>query len=469
MVHAESSSIRPVLTFEDCLAMGLAGSRTLELQRLHMASASADVQRVSSVYDTQLQLQGAWDDSEIPPGSFPSQGGYERGQATGRIYRELASGTQVGLEMDVQRNFFDGVGVGPAAEPMWRSAAAINLRQSLWRNSFGAANRAQVEYVRERLESLRLDYERSKEQVAARIADDYWSALIARLVANAQTSVVGRLRFLYDDQRAKVEEGLLDEIVVLAVDASLAVAEVDAEALQNEAEGLDERLKELIDLPARAWDATVIEYHLPPHVTDGPDPAFHEVYEDALRYRADLEALRREEKRVERLIYLAQMEDRSDLEVYGSVGRGDSDTELGDTFGFDQTLWSAGLVWQGSLERSASRADVTEALLQRERIRTEREILERLIELESRTAIRQVGTSRRLVAATRRALKAEEKKLDLALQRYNRGQLDIKTLLDYENDRELAERDYLRSLGALQRSQLALELAQGIYLRGAPP
>jgi len=457
-----------IVSLDDCVRMGLEGNLSLRSQRIQLASASADVQRASAIYDTRLQLDGSWRDSELPPGSFPSQGGVEQGQLAGRLFRELSSGTQIGVELDVQRNLFEGVGT--SSDPTWRTAAGITLRQSLWKNSFGAADRAQVDYVRQRLESLNLEYERSREQVAAQISDQYWSAVIARQVADAQSSVVQRLGKLLENNRRRVDEGMLDEIAVLSVEASLAVAEVDLETLRNDAAALDEQLKERINLPARLWDVTTIDYKMETVVDDDPSsPAFLDVFEHALRYRADVEALRREEQRVESLIRMRHLDDRANLEISGSIGRGDSDTKWSDTLDFDRTLWSVGVILDMSLDRSDTRAAVTQAFLEREVIRTEREMLERIIELNSRSAVRQMSTARRLVLATKRALDAQDRKLELELRRFNRGQSNTQTILDYENDRELAERDYLRSCGAYQRAKITLALVQGHTLPGDRP
>jgi outer membrane protein TolC len=448
--------------------MGLEGNLTLQMQRLQLASASADVLFVSAVYDPRVQLNGTWEDSDIPPGTFPTQGGVERGRGRGGIFKEFEYGTQLGIELDVQRNLFEGIGT--TADPLWRTAAGITLRQSLWNNAFGASDRARMDYARQQLDSLNLDYERSQQSVAAQIADNYWRALIARQVADSQSLVAKRLGTLLDNNRRKVEEGLLDEIAVLAVEASQAVADVDQEALRYEALSREELLKEKIDLPPYEWDQTEIDFQLPENPSDDMEPlTFIEVYENAIRYRPDLEALRVEERRVENLIRLRQMEDRSEVEVQGSLGRGDSDISFDDSTDFDKTIWSIGVLADISLGRSATRASLTQAYLERDRIRTQREMLERSIDLECRTISRQVVTARRLVVATQKAFNAQKKKLELEVIRMNRGQSDTKTLLDYENDRDLAERDYLRSLGAYQQSLVSLDLVQGILpVEGEP-
>lgn len=469
LVFFFASAVRSetVLTLDDCIRMGLEGNLTLELQRIQLSSASADVMRVSAMYDPQLQLDGTFQDSELPPGSFPSQGGVERGQATARLMRGFSSGTTLGVELDVQRNLFEGMSA--VDEPSYRTAAGITLRQSLWRNALGAGQRAQMDYTQQRLISLELEYTRSREQVATAIADEYWRALTAREIAATQQAVIERLQKLRANNQRLFEDGLLDESAVLAVDASLAVAGVDVEVLQNEAQALDERLKERIDLPVMQWDQTTIDYRLPGDTTPAPAMDFLDAYESALQNRADVEALRNEEERVASLIRWKQQEDRADLEVSAGIGRGDADPALGDSLDFDKTVWSVGVMLDMSLKRSGTRAEVMQALLARDRIRAEMELLERAIQLECRAAIRQVAVAERLVAATAKAREAQTKKLELEVQRFRRGQSDTKTLLDYENDLELAERDYLNARGTLERAQVALRFATGeLVIRSAP-
>lgn len=456
---------RGELSLEACLLMGLEGNRTLQVQRLQLASASADVMRVTTMYDTRLMLDADYQDSELPPGSFPSQGGLERGQATARLGRGFSSGTTVGLELDVQRNVFEGMSTDD--EPLWRTSAGITLRQSLWRNAWGHGQQAQESYVRQRLMTLQLAYERTREEVAAMLADTYWRALTARELARTQEAVLQRLHRLYTTNRSRVEEGLLNEAALLAVEAALAVAEVDVEKLRHEAATLDEQLKEQIDLPVEAWDRTVIDYDLPMLDAASSDagalawPSAEEAVATALAMRADVEALRREQERVESLLRWKLAEDRSDLEVSGAFGRGASGASWDDSLGFDQNVWSVGVMLDLSIERSATRADVMQARLERERIRVELEQQERTIVRQCRAAVRDAGTASRLVAAAQRARDAQARKLELEVERYQRGQSDTKTLLDYENDLEWADRDAVMARGALERARIALRLAMG--------
>jgi len=463
-----SAQAETVLSLEDCVRMGVKENLTLQMQRLQLASASADVQAVSGVYDPRLNLNGTYMDSELPPGSFPAQGGMERGQALASLGREFSTGTRLAVDFDVQRNLFEGMSAGN--DPMWRTAAGLSARQSLWRNAFGNADEARVDYVRQRVDTLALEYERSRERIVASIEDDYWQAFTAREVAETRQAVIERLGRLLEANRKRYEDGLVDESAVLAVEASLSVAAVEVEVLNHEALALDERLKERINLPAAAWDSTRIDYRLPENKTTGDAvPAFFEVYEQAMNNREDVAALKKEEARVESLIRLRELEDRGDVQLTGSIARGDSDADFDRAMDFDRTVWSVGIAVDLSLKRSVSRSALEQAFIERERIRTQMEMIQRSIELESRNAIRQLSTSRRLVDATRTSLELQTRKLELENKRFDRGQSDIKTVLDYQNDLETAERDYAKARGALQRAEVALQLVQGIIATGDAP
>lgn len=455
------------LTRDECVRHALDYSLELQMQALQLASASADVVAVSAVYDPALQLGAAWDDSELPPGSFPTSGGVERGLAQARLERTFSRGTTLGVELDLQRNLFEGL--GPDDEPDYRTAAGLTLRQSLWRNAFGATDRLRTDAARQQLEVAVMEYEQRREDIAAATLDLYWRAVEARQVADTQAVVVERLRQLLETNRRYVEDGLLDESAVLAVEASLAVAEVDALTLRYQAEQLDEELKDTIHLPSAAWDATVILYELPGPGSTPPAPTWSEAFEDALRYRADVEALRRAELRAEAIVRLNEQEDRGDLELSGSIGRGDSDTSFGETFDFDRNLWSVGLTYAAALGNSQARAAILQALVQRDQVRTARAKLEADLERTARAAVRQVDTAARLVPASERARDAQTRKLELERARFERGQSDTKTVLDYENDRDLAERDLIRARVARERARLALDRVRGLLLPEAAP
>lgn len=464
LLFAANSRATDVLTLDDCIRMGLEGNLTLQMQRIQLASASADVLRADAPYDPRLQLNGEYEDSELPPGTFPFQGGIERGVGAARLLQNFSSGSSVSIGVDVQRNLFEGM--SESDDPFYRTSAGITLNQSLWRNAFGSADRARTDYVRLRLSSIELEYLRTREQVVAAIVDEFWRAFTAQKIAETQDAVVDRLATLLENNRKRFEDGLLDESAVLAVEASLAVADVDVEVRRHEADGVDEQLKDRINIPVDAWDNTRIDYA---GAAERGDPAhagltFDDAYANALQYRADMDALRQEEKRVERLIDWKKSEDRADVSVSGSLGRGDKDPAMDDSMDFDKTVWSVGIMADISLKRSGTRGELTQALMERERIRTAMDMLKRSIELECRTALRQFSTALRLVDATRKSLDLQTRKLEREMARYDRGQSDIKTVLDYQNDLETAERDLVKARGSLHRADMALRLVQGMAI-----
>jgi outer membrane protein TolC len=354
--------------------------------------------------------------------------------------------------------------VGLDSEATWQTVAGVTLRQALGRNAFGSVDRADLAAARLREEVVRAGYERAEQEVAARIEHHFWLAAVAEVVADTQTTVVYRLGRLLEENRRRVEDGLLDETAVLAVEASLAVAEVEAERLRDEAIVRDEELKDLIDLPPGQWDRVRIVYRLPDRVPegDGGQPGYAEVLTSALASRADVEALRREAGRAEQVIRARTADDRGEFSVLASLGRGDADTEWEETFDFDRTVWSVGAMARLSLGRSASRAALTQALIAREVVWLDQEALERRIALEVRTAVRQRETARRLVVATGRALTAQRRKVERELERFRQGRSDISVLLDAETDRDLAERDAAKARGDLARAEVAWRLAQGL-------
>jgi outer membrane protein TolC len=96
-------------------------------------------------------------------------------------------------------------------------------------------------------------------------------------------------------------------------------------------------------------------------------------------------------------------------------------------------------------------------------------MLERAIQLECRSAIRRLETAGRLVAATLKARDTQKKKLEREVTRFQNGKSDTKTMLDYQNDLELAERDYIQARGALERAKVALQLTTGsLMIRSEP-
>ncbi len=450
-------------SLEDCVAYAL--GQNLELRDAELAAdqAATQVMRARGVYDPVLRLQALHEDAELSTGPISSEGGSETTMGDVRFAERFRYGTDVALVARSRRNTFESSTPGLFSFPEYQSYAGIEVGQSLWRNRGGRQDRAVLEQAAYAAEAARWSIDRRREEIASSVGSLWWDAAAAVHVYESRKRAVERLSEQLKVNRARVEDGLLDETEILEAEAAIAVTEVDVIRARHDVARIEDQLKNRMNLAREDWDRVSFRY--PPasdmaRVMEDVPPVF-EAFATAIGQRDDLQVFDMRIRSIDAEIAVADDEIRPDARIEGSYALGDDADAWADSLAFNKSNWSIGATLELPFGRRAPRAERMRLELEKARIRNEANLLEQSIFVECRRAIRNLDTTTEAVAATLKAMQLQKRKLELEREEFDRGKSSTRFLVDFENDFEFAELDAIVARTEYEKALLDLATATG--------
>ncbi len=454
------------LTLEDCIEWAMAESAPVIHARIEQWIARERVHEVDGVFDTMLRARGQYEDASLPTGGNPFLDSSRSTVIESGISRMLDSGTILEAGADVNRfRFPPSNGAFPFPADRHTSVVRVSLTQPLWRNAWGALNRAQRESAAGLLTAAEHRYDDARQAVAGLVHSLFWDAYVADQSHQANVRALEWARQLLEVNRARWRDKLMDETDVLAAEAALATREVDVLAGRVAVTDTREHLFALIGLPREQWDETPLRFPDPPAdfepaETDPPEKAF----ERAVSTRPDLKALNWQIRAADHDETAARQAARPSLAVGASYGIGDSGETFDDAAGISESVWSIGLQFEVPLQRRAERSRLQQVRWRQEQLERDRAEHMRVVAREIREAARAVDTAAEEVSATRRALDLHKRKRYLEQEKLEQGRSATETVIRYQEDVELAEHASIAAWARYEKARAALLLAQGLLV-----
>ncbi len=454
------------LTLDDCVQWAMKESTPVIHARIEQWIARERVHEVEGVFDTMLRARGQYEDSSLPTGGNPFLDSSRSTVIESGISRMLDSGTILEVGADFNRfRFPPSDAAFPFAADRHTSVLRVSLTQPLWRNAWGALNRAQRESAVGRVAAAQYHYDDARQAVAGLVHSLFWDAFVADQSHQANVHALEWARQLLDVNRARWRDNLMDETDVLAAEAALATREVEVLAGRAAVTDTRERIFALIGLPQEQWDETILRFPDPPSDFDAQETVPSEkAFDLAVSTRPDLKALTSQIRAADFDETAARQASRPALAVGASYGIGDSGETFGDATGMSESVWSIGLQFEMPLQRRAERSRLKQAQWRQELLERERTEHLRVIAREIRETTRGVATAAEEVSATRRALALHKRKRHLEQEKLEQGRSATETVIRYQEDVEWAEHASIAAWARYEKAQAALLLAQGLLV-----
>lgn len=146
----------------------------------------------------------------------------------------------LGTDFFVQSNHVNLMGANPQFIPLkdyYDTKAGVNLTQSLWRNGFGSATRAQYDMMKakSRMDAFQAKFELRNLQLRAENA--YWTVVSLNQIVKLQEENVERARKLTDFMIKRVNMRLVDDVDGLQVQAAQETRELELQTSIDERAG----------------------------------------------------------------------------------------------------------------------------------------------------------------------------------------------------------------------------------------
>jgi outer membrane protein TolC len=388
----------------------------------------------------------------------------DRAEIAGGVSRRLASGDTLGfgaglLHEDSAFNF------GPTVpNPVGTASADVSYRRPLLRGAGNTAYHQGLAAAQAGTDQAEAELDDSYDRLAAQVVQNFFlaSATRARL-DNAESSIQRALR-LQEYIRGNLRLGLSEKKDVIQAEAQLRAREADRDALLVTWQALRTVLNRLLGRPPERELVTLHD--------EGSRPTSDSLpllTERALAYSPLLRQLR---ARVD--LATAQIDLRRDtlsdqLDLVFSLGERlrDGDVPPGGSFDDNDTVGGARVEYQRALDRRGIDAELLQAHLDRDILRTDLKLRSDDLRYEVARLAREISASEQALAQYRRHREAEQAKLEEATGRYRAGRTETDRLIQFEGDLYDAELRARTEAVNLSRRRAELELLLGRFAPGA--
>ena len=512
-VGVDSTRSRP-LSIREALAMALDNNKDIEVARENVRIAEFDLHGAQGVYDPRFSVTTFYERAENPISSFLSGG--QNGSTiqsdytgTARLEGETpALGGRYRLDFSSIRLTTNNEFV--ALNPQYPTALSFSYTQPLWRGLRFDANRRQIEIARKNLSLTDAQFRQRAIDTITNVQRAYWDLVFALRSLQVQRDAVSVARTQLEHNKRLVNEGQLAPIDVVAAEAQISTYEQGVFTALEDVSRFENNLKNLIaeNQHSPMWSESIVP-------TDAVDLQVPEItLTDALRSamdnRPELQqaTVAKEINQIDQRYFKEQTKPAVDLiGTYGINGLAGSVSTAGvnpftasqlqlrqrvdelsglagldplpivppQTFspdllgGYGQSLsnlaanrynnFRVGVQISLPLRNRTAEAQLGRSLVEGERIATQREQLEQLIQVDVRNALQSMRSAEarlRAAVATREAneqqFASEQRKLD-AGQSTTFLVLERQTQLTTARGLELkAQTDLNKAIADLQRA-----------------
>ena len=462
------------LSLREALALALESNKDIEVARENVRIAEFDLLGARGVYDPRITTTAFYERAENPISSFLSggQGGSTiESHYTGSARLEGDSpvlGGNYRLEFSSMRLTTNNQFI--ALNPQFPTSLTFNYTQPLWRGLRIDNNRRQIQIARKNLSLTDAQFRQRAIDTITNVQRAYWDLAFALRSLQVQRDAVGVARTQLEHNRRLVAQGQLAPIDIVAAEAQISTYEQNVFSALEEVSRAENNLKNLIaeNQKADIWAESLV----PTDPVDLAMPAISlpDALKTAMENRPELQQsnVLREINEIDQRYFKDQTKPAIDLVgTYGVNGLAGSISTAGvnpftasnlqvrqrvdelsllagleplpvvppQTFspdllgGFGQSLSSLAANRYGTfrlgvqlslpLRNRTAEAQLGRALVEGERIGTQREQLEQTIQVEVRNALQEMRSAEarlRAAVATREAneqqFASEQRKLD---------------------------------------------------------
>jgi outer membrane protein len=511
------------LSVPEVIAMALENNKDIEVARQNVRAAEFDLQAARGVYDPRLQTNSYYERTEQPAASFLSGSSTGAVTQSGFFSTSTVQGLTPkyggGYRLDFVNNRVTTNNQFAALNPQYPSALTFSYTQPLLRGLGFDQNRRAIEIAKKNLSLTDAQFRQRAVETITNVQRAYWDLVYALRNLQIQREAVGDARKQLEHNRRLVSEGMLAPIDVVAAEAQISGFEQSVYSALDDVGRAENNLKNLVaeNREASIWRVAIVpseSVELAP-----PQVALEDAMQYALKSRPELSSsdVAREINEIEQRFAREQTRPQVDLVAsYGMVGLagtlqstvnpltassaetrdritqlinaanatlpptgqipgltpaasqpfpgqlvGGEFQSLGNLAANRYTNFRVGVAVNLPLRNSTAKAQYGRTLVDAERIRTQREQLEQLIQVDVRNALQQVRTSESRLRAAASARSASEQQYASEQRKLDAGQSTVFLVLERQTQLATARGNELRAQTELNKAIAEFQRATG--------
>jgi HAE1 family hydrophobic/amphiphilic exporter-1 len=505
------------LSVREVIALALENNKDIEVARQNVRAAEFDLQGARGVYDPRFLTSTYYDRTETPAASFLSGTSSGSVTQTGIFSTSSVQGLTPrgggGYRLDFVNNRVSTNNLFAALNPQYPTSLTFSYTQPLLRGLRFDQNRRQIEVAKKNLSLTDAQFRQRATETIVAAQRAYWDLVYALRNLQIQREAVRDARRQLEHNRRLVAEGMLAPIDVVAAEAQISGFEQSVYSALDDVGRAENNLKNLIaeNRQAPIWNVAVV----PTESVDLAPPAasLEDAMQTALKSRPELSSsdVAREINEIEQRFAREQTRPQVDLIAsYGMVGLAGPQTsstgtnpltaqnaqirqrinELSGIVGLQPlpdlpvqqlpselvggefqslanlaanrfTNFRVGVTVNLPFRNSTAKAQLGRTLVDEERIRTQREQLEQLIQVDVRNALQQVKTAESRLRAAASARAASEQQYASEQRKLDAGQSTVFLVLERQTQLATARGNELRAQTELNKAIAELQRATG--------
>jgi outer membrane protein len=514
-VGVDMTEQRPI-TIREAVSMALANNKDIEVARQNVRIAEFDLQGARGAYDPRFTSLSYYERTETPSTSFlsGSNGSVTQYDLTGTFrFEGLSPKYGGGYRIDFSSIRLTTNNLFSALDPQYPSALTFSYTQPLWRGLRFDINRRQIEVAKKNLSLTDAQFRQRAIDTITNVQRAYWDLVFALRSLQIQRDAVRDARAQLEHNKRLVAEGMLAPIDVVAAEAQVSGFEQSVYTALEDVNRFENNLKNLIaeNRQSSLWNVSLIP--IDPVDLNAPPVALPQAIETAMSNRPELKQsdIVAAINEIDQRLYREQTKPQVDLVgSYGVVGNAGSLTTSGtanpltaqnaeirarlneisaivglpplsvpptQSFpdnligGYPQSLlnlaanrynnFRVGVQLNLPIRNRTAEAQLGRSLVEGERIQTQREQLEQLIQIDVRNALQSVRTAESRLRAAASARQASEQQYESEQRKFDAGQSTLFLVLERQTALTTARGNELRAQTDLNKSIAELQRATG--------
>lgn len=512
------------LTVREVIQMALENNKDIEVARENVRAAEFDLQAARGVYDPRFQTNSYYERTEQPAASFLSGSSTGAVTQSGLFSSSSVQGLTPkfggGYRLDFVNNRVTTNNQFAALNPQYPTALTLSYTQPLLRGLGFDQSRRQIEIAKKNLGLTDAQFRQRAVDTITNVQRAYWDLVYALRNLQIQREAVRDARRQLEHNRRLVNEGMLAPIDVVAAEAQISGFEQSVYSALDDVGRAENNLKNLVaeNREAPIWRAAIV----PTESVDlaPPQVALDDAMQYALKSRPELASsdLAREINEIEQRFAREQTRPQVDLVAsYGMVGLagtlqsttnpltassaaitdrinqliaisnplrpvgapevplipptvsqpfpgqlvGGEFQSLGNLAANRYTNFRVGVTVNLPFRNTTAKAQYGRTLVDEARIRTQREQLEQLIQVDVRNALQQVRTAESRLRAAASARSASEQQYASEQRKLDAGQSTVFLVLERQTQLATARGNELRAQTELNKAIAELQRATG--------
>lgn len=382
-------------------------------------------------------------EDQTPPASDFQPDETHTGQFSGSISKPFSGGSTLSANIDFNRtkqNFSSPFASQLATiNPAYRSNASLSYRLPLMRGAGGPDYNDALNASMAETEASRLQREVVMRDLSLQATNIYFRLLSDGVSVELADVAMKRAHRLLNYQEFREQFGLIETADRRQTEALLAARKLEYQQAIAQQTG---DMTSLNRLMLRAPDAPVT-VDVDEHSVSDTVGGFEASVAMALERRPEFLILQARLDAAESRVAIARNDKKMKLDVvaeFGTLGLDDDASgAANDVFSTADRFAGLSLELGDTLGRTASNADLQQAVLSRERILAQRNQTIERVEDELADVLSTLTTGEQTLKLARQLVEAEKQKFEAELQRYRDGRSDTATLVQFEGDLHTAE------------------------------